>query len=205
MTTINYTINFFSEWHTGSGLTSGSDLDALVIKDRDGLPYIPGRTLKGLLKEAADELSELGLKEWKPEFIQLIFGKSSGNPKNSEDISDPEENDPTQKGSCFFSNATLSSELSTVVLTNQLSSFFYRSIASTAIESNRGIAKKHSLRIMETTIPCVLYAEIADFPENPEFRVQLDLCMKWIKRLGQNRNRGLGRCQFELKEKETAK
>ena len=53
MKDITFKITFFSEWHCGSGLSSGSDLDALVIKDKDNFPFIPGKTLKGLIREAA--------------------------------------------------------------------------------------------------------------------------------------------------------
>lgn len=197
MATIKYTINFFSEWHTGSGLTSGSDLDSLVIRDKNGLPYIPGKTLKGLLKEAAKELIELGKCDLI--FTNLIFGSPSVELENNSEPSDDREDYQARQGLCFFSNATLSEELSLVVKTKQLSSFFYRSLASTAIEEKSGVAKKHSLRIMETTIPCLLNAEITDFPDKPELKAQIDSCFKWIKRLGQNRNRGLGRCQFEIK------
>ena len=53
---MDYKIEFFSNWHCGSGLAAGADVDALVIKDKDGLPYVPGRTIKGLLRDAATEL-----------------------------------------------------------------------------------------------------------------------------------------------------
>lgn len=56
---ITYKIEFFSEWHCGSGLSAGADTDALVIKDSEGFPYIPGKTLKGLFREAIEELIEL--------------------------------------------------------------------------------------------------------------------------------------------------
>lgn len=189
MKTIKYSINFFSEWHAGSGLTSGSNLDALVIKDKNGLPYIPGRTLKGLLREAAEELSDLGVCNEK--FVLQVFGK----PSEQVTIYSNIEDNSTQ-GKCFFSNATISEDLSTVVSANQFSSFFYRSVASTAIEADKGVARKHSLRIMETTIPCALFAEIMDVPD--EFEISIENCLKWVKRLGQNRNRGLGRCEFKL-------
>jgi len=32
--TIKYTISFLSDWHAGSGLSSGADADAVVIKDK---------------------------------------------------------------------------------------------------------------------------------------------------------------------------
>jgi CRISPR/Cas system CMR subunit Cmr4 (Cas7 group RAMP superfamily) len=75
MKEITYKILFHSEWHCGSGLSSGSDLDALVVKDAEGFPFIPGKTLKGLLKEAAFEL--IKLKNEDPEkssFITELFG-----------------------------------------------------------------------------------------------------------------------------------
>ena len=54
--TIYYDLEFFSDWHCGSGLASGAEADAVVIKDRNGLPYVPGKTLKGLIKEAYMQL-----------------------------------------------------------------------------------------------------------------------------------------------------
>ena len=70
MRTIKYEIEFFSNWHCGSGLAAGADVDALVIKDNNGLPYVPGRTLKGLLREAATILFA------DKELIGTIFGIS---------------------------------------------------------------------------------------------------------------------------------
>lgn len=202
MTTINYSIQFYSEWHAGSGLTSGSDLNALVIKDKNGLPYIPGRTLKGLLREAAEDLMTFG--KCDSEFVKNVFGLPTGTTKTSK--IDAEEEKPTEKGKCFFSNATLSPDLELIAKENQLSKFFYRSVASTSIEEN-GVAKRGSLRTMETTIPCTLRAEITEFPDDPKSKEQIEYCLQWVKRLGQNRHRGLGRCQFIFKEmvKEDAK
>ena len=35
---INYTINFYTDWHAGSGLSAGAEADAVVIKDSEGFP-----------------------------------------------------------------------------------------------------------------------------------------------------------------------
>lgn len=58
---ITYSIEFNTYWHIGSGLSGGVEVDSLVLKDNDtdALPYIPGKTLKGLLREAAEVLKEL--------------------------------------------------------------------------------------------------------------------------------------------------
>lgn len=47
MIDVEYKITFFSNWHCGSGLAAGADIDELVIKDKDKLPYVPGAPLKG--------------------------------------------------------------------------------------------------------------------------------------------------------------
>jgi len=194
METIEYTITFFSEWHVGSGLTSGSDLDALVIKDKNNLPFIPGRTLKGLLREAAEELVKLNHCDEK--FMNTVFGVPSSKSEVKSEINDSEQHGVTQKGECFFSNAKLSNELYKSSVEKELAPFYYRAISSTAINGTSGVAVKHSLRRMQTTIPCVLEAEIMNVKE--EYKNQIEACFKWVKRLGQNRNRGLGRCKFEI-------
>jgi CRISPR/Cas system CSM-associated protein Csm3 (group 7 of RAMP superfamily) len=186
MKDITYKITFFSEWHCGSGLSSGSDLDALVIKDKDNFPFIPGKTLKGLLRDAAEEIfgsDALILKELFGYFDEKIVSES----------------DSHSKGEAFFTNGTISDSLksSSINLTN----YFYRDIASTKIGEN-GIAEPHSLRKMETTIPCELTAIIYEVDE--KYIADLTQCMQWIKRLGQNRHRGLGRCKFEILETKEA-
>jgi CRISPR/Cas system CMR subunit Cmr4 (Cas7 group RAMP superfamily) len=71
MSTLKYKIEFLSDWHCGSGLSSGSDLDSLCIKDELNLPFVPGKTLKGLLHEAAEVISI------DSSLIKAIFGYST--------------------------------------------------------------------------------------------------------------------------------
>ncbi len=107
------------------------------------------------------------------------------------------------KGTAFFGNAVLNAELQKEAQKTGLTDFFFRDVASTSIKKN-GIAKKHSLRRMETVIPCELAGTVYKVDER--FEEDLKKCLKYIKRLGQNRNRGLGRCTFIVVEpKEEAK
>lgn len=189
MATLNYRITFYSDWHTGSGLTSGSDLDALVIKDRNDLPFIPGKTLKGLFKEAAVEMSRLaGPVFFNDGFIQDVFGFWDDN------IAD--EKLFPERGAAFFSNAELPEVLKEEISRCFLQPFLYRAVSSTAIEG--GVAKQGSLRRTQVTVPCDLYAEVRDIDE--KYVGDLRKCCGWIKRLGLNRHRGLGRCDFEFVE-----
>ena len=47
-------IKLYSFWSVGSGKV-GCSLDSIVLRDKDNLPYIPGRTFKGLLRDAYNE------------------------------------------------------------------------------------------------------------------------------------------------------
>ena len=71
----------------------------------------------------------------------------------------------------------------------------YRKISSTAIDKD-GQTKEHSLRKIEVTVPLILFAEIC----NCEDIDKMKMCLQYIKRLGLNRNRGLGRCDMTIVE-----
>jgi len=65
-----------------------------------------------------------------------------------------------------------------------------------------GIAVDNSLREIEVTIPIKLSGEIRDIESQEDFE-KLKISLQMIKRMGLNRNRGLGRCKFsEIKMKE---
>lgn len=174
---LSYTIKFYSEWHCGSGLAAGADLDALVVKDSEGLPFVPGKTIKGLVKEAIEYISSF---------------------ENTEDTSSDNNTKQDNKciiGNMFFTNAELENSLRRSIIQKNLSKYLYRSLASTAIEN--GIAKEHSLRRIEVVVPCEVQGKILEVPD--ELKDIICKGLKYIKRLGQNRNRGLGRCDFIIK------
>lgn len=178
MYTIKYEIEFFSNWHCGSGLAAGADVDALVIKDGQGLPYVPGRTLKGLLREAASVLSE------DQETVDKTFGISG-------------DKDGHITGASFFSNATLPSAERQYILEQGLASHLYQTFSSTRIDEN-GIAKDNALRRIETVVPCKLEGEILNVPNGAE--QMLEDAMHYIKRMGTGRNRGYGRCKISIRK-----
>ena len=50
-------IDIQSYWHPSTGRGQGSDVDALAHRDKDGIPCLPGRTIKGLLRDAVNRRS----------------------------------------------------------------------------------------------------------------------------------------------------
>ena len=169
---MKYKIEFFDFWHLGSGVSAGATLDALVIKDTDGLPYVPAKTIKGILREMVEVIDE--------EKAKIIFGQEGSNQAKS-----------------YFSNATLQEEEQKVLRANpSLKKHFYDKITSTKIDTQSGLALDKTLREIEVVVPLTLYGEI----ESDEEEV-LHKAMKMIKQIGLNRNRGLGRCQIsEVKD-----
>lgn len=199
---IRYKVKLFTYWHCGSGLAAGADLDALVIKDDNGLPFIPGKTIKGLLREAMEDLIYYRYKEENQQknsvidFFITTFGYFNG----KSEISGEERE--MIKGGAFFTDAVLPLQEQEVIIDEHLRPFLYSSLSNTAINEN-GVAEEHSLRKTEVVIPLELEGEILNLPitkpidetESNELKLLKD-SFRYIKRLGSDRNRGLGRCQF---------
>lgn len=186
MEKITYQIEFFGYWHAGSGLSGATYADSLANKDAKNLPFIPGKTLKGLLRDAAEQINQFDESVVSHRFIEKIFGVNPGANKNPS---------IEKEGCAFFTNATLSENLSKNIEENNLSSELYQVISSTRINED-GQAEDSSLRQIEVSVPVSLYACIENFPG--EYVDELKSCFGWIKQLGQNRNRGLGRCHFSI-------
>ena len=182
---IKYKVTFHSNWHCGSGLSAGADVDALVVKD-DGLPFIPGKTLKGLIREAVIDYLYLSGTSNDTSLVKETFGSAPDQPGQYDEL---------QKGAAFFSDATLPE--AEIIKSNKAEEFLYQSTSNTAIDDD-GIAKEHSLRKTETVVPCSLVADILDVPADITSYVVKALGL--IKFMGAGRNRGLGRCTFSVIE-----
>lgn len=189
METLKYQIKFLDEWMCSSGLGAGAETDSEVIKDKNGLPYIPGKTLKGILKDACIEIVEFDNEQFlNQQQINYIFG-AEFKPKTNED----QEDRVSEAGNAFFSNAELSESEKDEIIKNELQEFLYHNVASTRIDNN-GIAVDKSLRVREVCIPITLFGEIQI---EKQYHSALENAMKWTRQLGTNRNRGLGRCIIE--------
>jgi len=164
--TLKYELKFYDYWHLSSGLSAGAKLDSSVTKDNDSLPYAPGKTLKGLVREMIEEDTH------DIEFLHK----------------------------CYFTNASLKDSTKKQIIENTLQDNLYDLIASTKIGEN-GIAVDNSLREIEVVVPLRLYGEILDIPSEDDIK-KLKKALKNIKRMGLNRNRGLGRCEFCFESKE---
>lgn len=176
MSNIKYTIKFYSQWHCGSGLSAGADVDALVVKDRNGMPYVPGKTVKGLVREAVENLMQFTEAD-KSGLIKEAFGEEGG-----------------ITGCAHFGNAELNEYVRNAIVKANASQFLYNKVTTTAI-SEDGTAQNHSLRSIQTVVPCTLHGEITGVPD--ELADDIIRSFGLIKRIGHKRTRGLGRCDIK--------
>ncbi len=165
---MRYSITFYDFWHLSSGVSAGATMDSLVVKDSDGLPYVPGKTLKGLVREMVELIDKTKSKE--------IFGDDGSNIANS-----------------YFSNATLDEDTITHLNANQtLKKHLFDKVTSSKIGEN-GIAEDKSLREIEVVVPLSLSGTIECKDDE-----LISQALGMIKQIGLNRNRGLGRCKVEM-------
>ncbi|MBB1420790.1 hypothetical protein H5200_02510 [Pseudoalteromonas sp. SG43-7] len=193
MANLQLIFNIHSDWHIGCGKEGGAYADALCLKDNDGLPYIPGKSCKGLLKEAFLLASHSG---WlKTSQVQQWFGQES-------------KDGQTQQGILQISSAQLTAQERHYILTKQASKHLYRVLQFTAIDATTGTAKPTSLRSLEVAVPMALIAQISLNTTHPnyhsqtanEFNELLPDIVCLISELGNKRHRGLGKVTICVKE-----
>ena len=177
---IHYKITFLDFWHLSSGLSGGVRFDNSVIKDNEGFPFVPAKSLKGVLHEVAT----LQKAHFSNDFVESCFGE------------EVQKNRAPNAGACHFSNATLSQLTKKELKTQNLAHFLYAKIASTAIDERYDSAKDGSLREIEVVKPISLYGAIHNVPSQHTQTMQN--LLKSLKSMGLNRNRGLGRLKIEI-------
>lgn len=173
-------IEFFTYWHCGAGSSGGSRVDALVAKDKEGLPYIPGKTLKGHIREMAESLDDCT-------FVNICFGGSA-----DENEACYDEKYKEVEAECYFSSAVVEEKID-----SDLKSYLYRTISSTKIDE-KGIADTGTLREIEVVVPLTLYATIEFREEAKKYEQKMEQALEQVKRMGLNRTRGLGRCSISV-------
>ncbi len=219
--TTNYQLklDIQSYWHPGTGKGSGSHMDAVVEKDRFGCPFISGRMLKGLLRDAVNRGAHWGifgtLNHWPPnQLVEVLFGSIG--------FIDNRSRDETTPGLIRIGDAVLKENIRQWLGLNENSEYraaLFTDIYSTAIKDGTGVAKPRSLRGQEVVIPVTLISSMEILqPQtclNQDERLT-DLASKasknahqWIEQalplirsVGSNRTRGLGRVKISLKKEE---
>ena len=202
MSEAKITFNLLGYWHLGSGAGAGAVADAVVARDDAGLPYIPGRAVKGLMRHA------MTLACVEPREIVRWFGTFNQVGPNDDDPEVELESSrfETRPGALRFGSARLSSDWiawargSESGVRDAVVDSLLRHVASTAI-SKSGVAEGETLRVREVAVPMTLIAPVscADGSDGGDWLERLRSSAPLVRELGSRRNRGYGRVAVEVK------
>ncbi len=216
MTGCDLRIAFSSYWHCGSGRSEAAAIDAKVVRDALGLPFVPGRTLKGLLRDAVRQAVVLGHVD--PAWEGTLFGSAARSDIETSDLVPIEGTDPgvLLVGSGRVPHAVLDWFRSAAPEeVGSLVPNLFAVLSQTAIEQESGAAADHSLRSIEVALPMHLTAHLTLRPAHADSGGLSDetVAGEWISILktalplvdgiGAHRTRGLGRCTLTLEETPT--
>ncbi|HIK42617.1 RAMP superfamily CRISPR-associated protein [Thermoleptolyngbya sp. M55_K2018_002] len=204
------TITMQSDWHVGAGAGRRGDIDRLIQRDTDGLPYLPAKTLTGIWRDAC-ELIANGLDSaggtstsWN-QWVDFLFGDQPA-------IANAALSTAPQPAALSIRAAHLPKSLRNLLKHRAKAS----NPAHQALQSaftfikpgisidDRGCAKEDFLRFEEMarigavlTADCELLAAL-----NPEQQqaacTLLAAGATVVERLGGKRRRGAGRCEFKI-------
>jgi len=199
-------------WHAGTGRGSGSHLDAVVARDPEGLPLLPGRTLKGLLRDATARalawgwFDDLGVRDAEPDAVSQLFGPPV----------QIEADGRRPRGGCGLlriSDARLPERTRSAFRAGRASprsggrdpaAGLYRALFATAIDPDTGTPLEHALRGMEVAVPLRLEAQVTLHPSAAwrdladRWHALLERALPLVRAVGAHRSRGLGRAVLRL-------
>lgn len=213
-------IDIHGWWRSGTGAGRVAQLDALCVRDPGGLPYLPGRHIRGLMRDAVRRLGE-----WDKAYYgadNALFGDWGFRSAPADEAN--RDNNPVpyrgaRRGALAFSDAAMEAseralffedlveadEARHAPLRNNL--FAVRH--STAIR--KGVAAEHTLRAEEVAVPMTLYGTV-DFLGFPpagdtdtdrwqgDWLNALEAAAPLIRAVGAKRLRGLGRASIFVGE-----
>lgn len=196
---IKYDITFFSYWLCSAGMSPIIGNKAMAVKDADGLPYVPGRTLKVILQDSFQKMIKWKFSEpyYKPEVLnykRLILRES---------LLDLFGDNRLRAGTAHFSDATLPEEERSYIIATDTQRFLFSETSHLRIQDD--IEKGPSVAEFKTevVIPCTLNGSIYIPKDTRNMSDVIDVfkdSFGFVKRIGLHHNIGYGRCQMKMKE-----
>lgn len=205
MSQFSVRLTMLSDWHIGCGTGRHGSIDKLLDRDRDGFPYIPASSLRGIWRDASERLA-LGLDDgtengnWAG-LVNLIFGSQPNLSKKGDEKTKPVAG-CVSFGDLRFPPGFRNRLKSASNLKDALA--FVK--PGVKIEKKSGRAKDDHLRFEEMgRVGAVfsvdgLFLPGEGFPEDlvEPARALLVAAAKLVERIGGKRRRGAGRCRLEV-------
>ena len=185
-------VTFLSDWQVSSGIGDGHWADSMLARDGDGLPYIPGRALKGALREGAHRL---GLcRADLAEAEAALWGTRAA------------PGSPTSPGLLQVSPGILAGGIREAILSSPPDrDAFVRDLTcrrvQTALDDDRQVIDR-TLRKLECGIAGLQFTAGLDIAIGKESEAWIGAYLRAVcaavKSMGGNRSRGLGLCRVTI-------
>jgi len=198
-----------SYWHAGTGRGAGPELDAVVFRSAAGLPMLPGRTVRGLLRDGLEQAERFGVlpaPSWAAKGpVHWCFGPKE--PLRGTDEPREDFRFVTEPGCLRVESAVLGETPQRTEAWERWASapdnrakveHLFRPLASTKVDEH-GIAEDKTLRAIEVAVPMKLTSLVTG-PEGQEWPALLRTGARFIRGLGSHRHRGLGRVAVSVSE-----
>jgi CRISPR-associated protein Csx10 len=183
---IKYRLFFLSDWHIGSGTGIPGIVDNGVLKNNQNLPVINGKTIKGITRDALEDLLGLMGESAPWNLLDEIFGGEGD-----------------KEGQVIFCNPVIcpeASERSSDEYKRFLDYFKENALGEiryhTAIDKETGAAEKGHLFSEETSDNFLEFYGTIRAAE--KYAGYLTAALRFITKIGGKRRRGLGQCQFDI-------
>ena len=187
-------INLRSDCLPGSGTGVGAYIDTDCVFDRYGFPEIPGRRLKGCLRETAEKLLAMGYQGKTQEDILALFGDEHHEGTFLINNAQVEGIDKIRQAIDYY-KVKCSTDKTFILQPDAISEYYTNIHTRTAIDAN-GCARDHSLRTVRALRKGIVFTCDVSFPEHEkEF---IELCAKALRYIGTTRNRGFGAVEIVL-------
>lgn len=173
-----------SEWLIAGGSSTLGSSDMAPLLDAEQLPTIPGRTLRGLLRESVAMIDDCSPPT---QHADRLFGVR----KNGDDRLDAGD------GSIRIGNALLVDAIASECFEPARRADLFVTIKRTALDAETRTARTGSLREMEVAIAGLELVADVDAATRDDLELLAFSC-GLLRSLGHSRSRGLGRCRFEL-------
>ncbi|MDR3354889.1 MAG: RAMP superfamily CRISPR-associated protein [Synergistaceae bacterium] len=186
-------IKFETDWHVGSGAGIPGSIDRTVLRDESGLPYIPGKTLAGILRDSAELVASVRDKAEKgskwDKALKSLFGGQ------------PAQRDELISAKIGVENAVFSDSLKNIFLCQEgLKQALF--IVQPGIKIDRATGRtavEHLFSREEVCGGSVLRARVnIEGTLSPEEEKLLSDAIKATRRIGGHRRRGAGQCKLSL-------
>lgn len=199
-------LSMISDWHVGCGAGRPGDVDRLVVRDADGLPYVPAKTLTGIWRDACERLA-LGLDEGVTEgtwsrWVEIVFG---GQPARADEEADHSE--PPIAALLSVRPAHSPPGLSRVLAGSTPRALAFQSALTfvqpgVKIDSASGRADDEHLRFVEMARGGVELIADCRLSIGPDLDMPATALLiagaALVERLGGKRRRGAGLCRLQI-------